>query len=179
MTIQILHYEFLGPIKLEEWGPPMEKVVYIILSRDNEKFHLVYAGECEKTEDLGFFTQNPNFKCWLSKGGSEKFLYLAILPLFDSTPEERKNILRKIISQYNPPCNENEIIETPYEVKPTNPEPEPEPEPKQNNESQSDTNLQNELCPCCGGKMELEKTLEKIFVIKCSKCGITDTRLKS
>jgi len=29
MSIQILLYEFLGPIKLSEWGPPMEEVAYI------------------------------------------------------------------------------------------------------------------------------------------------------
>lgn len=177
MTIQILHYEFLGPIKLGEWGPPMEKVVYLILSREHEKFHIVYVGECEKTDDLGFFTKNPNFKCWLSKGGSEKLLYLAILPLFESEPSDRKGILQKIISQYNPPCNTNDTIEpTSYGAKSSfsSPEPEPElpaPEPA--------IDLQNELCPCCGGKMKLDKTLEKIFIIRCSKCGMTDTRLKS
>lgn len=105
MTIQILHYDFLGPIKLEEWGPPMEKVVYLLLSREKDAFNIIYAEECEKTDDVGFFTKNTRFKCWLSKAGSEQFLYLSILPLFESDAIERKRIVDRIISRYRPVCN--------------------------------------------------------------------------
>ena len=62
MSIQILQYEFLGPIRLDEWGPPMEKVVYLILSRVKDSFNIVYVGDCEKTEEKNFFVNNPNFK---------------------------------------------------------------------------------------------------------------------
>ncbi|MDX1533798.1 MAG: hypothetical protein R3230_06315, partial [Nitrosopumilaceae archaeon] len=62
MSIQILQYEFLGPIRLSEWGPPMEKVVYLIMSRDKDRFNIIYADECEKTEKNDFFTQNDQFK---------------------------------------------------------------------------------------------------------------------
>ena len=31
LSIQILQYEFLGPIPLDEWGPPMEKLVLLDL----------------------------------------------------------------------------------------------------------------------------------------------------
>ena len=51
MSIQILQYEFLGPIPLSEWGPPMEKLVYLILSRTKDKFDMVYVGDCQKTDE--------------------------------------------------------------------------------------------------------------------------------
>ena len=51
MSIQILQYEFLGPIPLSEWGPPMEKLVYLILSRNKDKFDMVYVGDCQKTDE--------------------------------------------------------------------------------------------------------------------------------
>ena len=58
LSIQILQYEFLGPIPLDEWGPPMEKLVFLILSRDKDKFNIVYVGDCEKTDDKSFFVQH-------------------------------------------------------------------------------------------------------------------------
>lgn len=105
LTIQILHYEFLGPVKLFEWGPPMEKVVYIILSRNDDKFNIIFADQCEKTEETDFFTKNNKFKCWVSNAGSENYLYLSIFPLWESAEDERKRIVEKIISRYKPTCN--------------------------------------------------------------------------
>lgn len=108
MTIQILHYEFLGPVALSQWGPPMEKVVYVILSRNRDQFHPVYAGLCEQTDEVSFFVSNPSFKCWMELAGSEDNLYLAILPLFDADPGERRHILGKIVSALKMPCNSRE-----------------------------------------------------------------------
>lgn len=106
VSIQILQYEFLGPVSLAEWGPPMEKLVYLILGRDRDSFRILYAGDCEKTTDKSFFVGNAGFKCWVSHGGSEKSLYLAILPLFDASKKQRAHILEKIIGHYKPACND-------------------------------------------------------------------------
>ncbi len=111
MSIQILQYEFLGPIKLDEWGPPMEKVVYLILSRRNDSFNILYVGDCEKTDDKIFFMNNSDFNCWIQKAGSENSLYLAILPMFESNQSARKGIVEKILLHFRPPCNTNEMIE--------------------------------------------------------------------
>ena len=81
LSIQILQYEFLGPIPLEEWGPPMEKLVYLILSREKDNFNIVYVGECEKTKDKAFFIQHSNYNCWVEKSGSKKSLHLAIFTI--------------------------------------------------------------------------------------------------
>jgi len=42
MPIQILQYEFLGPIKLSEWGPPMEEVAYILFAKNKDVFNIIY-----------------------------------------------------------------------------------------------------------------------------------------
>ena len=112
LSIQILQYEFLGPIPISEWGPPMEKLVYLILSRNKDKFDIIYAGDCQKTDDTSFFTSNKKFQCWLKQSGSEQSLYLAILPLFDSSNEKRMNVIQKILSQYKPHCNSDDIPES-------------------------------------------------------------------
>jgi hypothetical protein len=106
MTIQILSYEFLGPIKLSEWGPPMEQVLYLLLRRSKETFQIIYAGDSEKTDDVAFFTKNDKFKCWLQNAGTEDNLYLSIYPMWGSTPQERQRLLQKIISTFKPACNE-------------------------------------------------------------------------
>lgn len=106
MTIQILSYEFLGPIRLSEWGPPMQQVLYLLLKRTKETFQIIYAGESDKTDDVGFFTKNEKFQCWMQNAGTEENLYLSIYPMWDSKPEDRQRILQKIITQFRPVCNE-------------------------------------------------------------------------
>jgi len=176
VSIQILQYEFLGPIKLDEWGPPMEKVVYLIFSRKKDSFNIIYVGDCEKTEATNFFKNNSNFKCWNQKAGSEDSLYLAILPMFESNESSRKTIVNKIILHYRPSCNpENVEEEKPdYVVR-----------------SKLDLNSSNNSlenlgeskekipCACCGSDMKVDKILENTTILKCSGCGITDTRLNS
>ncbi|MFQ5496472.1 MAG: hypothetical protein ACE5DU_01155 [Nitrosopumilus sp.] len=166
MSIQILQYEFLGPIPLNEWGPPMEKLVYLILSKDQDKFNILYIGDCEKTDEKSFFVQHPNFKCWVEKSGSEASLYLAILPMSESDEEKRKIVLKKILSRYNPPCNLAGIQKNApdYVVR------------------KSETaNSENEpfSCLCCGAEMQPEQILEKSTVFRCTGCGLSDTKLNS
>ena len=165
LSIQILQYEFLGPIPLDEWGPPMEKVVYLIMSREKDKFNIVYVGDCGKTEDKSFFVQNSHYKCWAENSGSEKSLHLAILPLFDSSDEQRQNVLHKIITQYKPSCNSSDIIEEKpsYTVR----------------KSENISTPNNFSCPCCGAEMKSEKVLEKSTLYRCTSCGLSDTKLNS
>ncbi|MBA4438802.1 MAG: hypothetical protein H2B06_08195, partial [Nitrosopumilaceae archaeon] len=89
----------------------MEKLVYLILSRTKDKFDMVYVGDCPKTDEKSFFTSHDQFKCWLQKSGSEQSLYLAIYPMFESSEAKRHNVIQKIIAQYKPPCNNDEISE--------------------------------------------------------------------
>lgn len=106
MTLQILQYEFMGPVRLSEWGPPMEKTIYVIMHREKEKFHLIYAGDCKKTDKIDYMVKNEKFKCWLLNARNEENLYMAIRPMFDSDDMERGRIVNKIISEYNPICNQ-------------------------------------------------------------------------
>ena len=105
MTIQILHYEFLGPIKLSEWGPPMDKVIFVILAREKDTFNVIYVEQSEKTDKNDFFTKNEKFKCWLTHAGSEENLYLSIYLMPNSDEKDRQRIVTKTISHYKPICN--------------------------------------------------------------------------
>lgn len=106
MGIQILQYEFLGPVQLSQWGPPMGEVIYLILRRTKDTFEIIYADQAEKTEDAEFFTKNQKFQCWLQNAGNQDNLYLAIYQAHNLEPNMRKKILDKIIQRYLPLCNE-------------------------------------------------------------------------
>jgi predicted RNA-binding Zn-ribbon protein involved in translation (DUF1610 family) len=147
----------------------MEKVVYLILSREKDTFNVLYVGDCEKTEDSGFFTKNAAFKCWIDKSGSEKFLYLAIYPIFDSDSGARKHVISKIITRYNPVCNTIPEEKPDYAVRSSN----PDISKLEKSESEKIT------CPCCGSEMRVERVLEKSSIVKCPECGLSDTKLNS
>ncbi len=163
MSIQILQYEFLGPVSLDQWGPPMEKMVYLVLGRNGDSFRILYVGDCEKTDESGFFVNHPSFKCWINQSGSKKSLYLAILPLFDVASVQRKHVIEKIISHYKPACNDADV---------------PKPPPYNIGTKKSDADKKIP-CPCCGADLKAEKVLEKTTIMRCTECGISDTRLNS
>ncbi len=176
MSIQILQYEFLGPIKLDEWGPPMEKVVYLIFGRKKDSFNIIYVGECEKTDKKNFFVNNANFKCWIQTAGSDDSLYLAILPMFESNQSARKRITNKILLHYHPPCNTDTVTEK----KPDHAiGSKPDLDSTNSSIENSDDSKEKISCPCCGSDMKVDKVLKNTTIIKCSGCGITDTRLNS
>ena len=106
MSIQILQYEFLGPIKLSEWGPPMDRVVYIIFYKNKDVFNMIYVAESDKTEAQDFFIKNDQFKCWMSYAGKKEDLYLSIYPMWESSQLQRNQLVKKIINKYKPICNE-------------------------------------------------------------------------
>ena len=129
VPIQILQYEFLGPIRLSEWGPPMEEVAYILFAKNKDVFNIIYAGESGKTEASDFFTKNEQFKCWLSNAGGENNLYLSIYPMWESNQSARKQLVRKIVDRYKPVCNQvSEDSENTHTSTARTIEQEPEPE---------------------------------------------------
>ena len=124
------------------------------------RFGIVYAGDCEKTDDKSFFVQHPGFKCWVENAGSERSLHLAILPMFDADKSRRQNVLGKIISQYRPPCNDGVA----------------EPKPDYAVKSSAGPGIP---CPRCNSEMRPEQFLEKSTVYRCGSCGSEETRLRS
>jgi len=146
MSIQILQYEFLGPIKLSEWGPPMEEVAYILFAKNKEVFNIIYVGESEKTEELDFFTKNEQFKCCLSNAGGENNLYLSIYPMWESSQSARKQLVRKIVDRYKPVCNQvsEDSENTPTSTAQTI-EHEPEPEEAKDDSNKNLDDLLDEL----------------------------------
>lgn len=163
LGLQILQYEFLGPVPMSQWGPPMEKLLYLVLSRDKDRFNILYAGDCEKTDEKSFFVQHDRFKCWVQHAASKESLYLAVLPMFDSDRPHRLGVLDRIVSHYKPPCNAGTATRSPgYEVR-----------------KDAAQKPKGHPCPCCGSEMKPEKALRASTLYRCAGCGMSDTRLNS
>ena len=163
LGLQILQYEFLGPVPMSQWGPPMEKLLYLVLSRDKDRFNILYAGDCEKTNEKSFFVQHDRFKCWVQHAASKESLYLAVLPMFDSDRPHRLGVLGRIVSHYKPPCNAGTAARSPgYEVR-----------------KDAAQKPKGHPCPCCGSEMKPEKALRASTLYRCAGCGMSDTRLNS
>jgi len=144
----------------------MEKVVFLIMSRQNDSFNIIYAGDCDKTSDEEYLTAHSSFKCWTDNSGSEKSLYVAIFPTFEFGNEEREKILDRIITRYHPVCNSEIKKEekSQYKVRP---------------KSDLQHTSTKSLCPCCGSEMKVDKVLDNTTIIRCPECGLSDARLNS
>lgn len=153
MGIQILQYEFMGPVPIGQWGPPMEKTIYIILGHVKDRFHMLYAGQCEHTDEKAFLVQHDSFKCWVSNSGSEKALHIAILPLFEHDATYRKMVLGRILARCEPPCNPRPKADAPsYAVRRAETVEEPG----------------AGSCPACGSM-----TVPHDSGFRCISCGLT------
>jgi len=183
VSIQVLQYEFLGPIKLSEWGPPMGELVYMIMGRDKDRFNMLYVGDCDNTDDKAFFVQHEQFKCWVERAGSDTSLYLAVFPMKDSDAKRRQTVLSRIVANYHPPCNpvNAETIRPSYNVRRTTPD---DTEKKDGLDAASSTEEVEGIatpgisCPCCGSSMHKEKAVSVTSSLyRCSSCGMSDTRI--
>jgi len=203
MSMQILQYEFLGPVSLSEWGPPMGELVYVVLSGNKDRFDMLYAGDCEHTDESSFFVQHEQFKCWIERAGSESALYLAVFPMKGYGTQRRQTVLHRILSSYKPPCNPV----TPLESKPSynvrradagdagaGDSDGADAKDAAAGDSQDDAagnDASSEprggsatiTCPCCGSGMDLEKragsdaATAKSSLYRCSGCGMSETRI--
>ena len=77
----------------------MDRVVYIIFSKNKDVFNMIYVAESDKTEARDFFIKNDQFKCWMSYAGKEENLYLSIYPMWESSQPERNQLIKKIIAR--------------------------------------------------------------------------------
>jgi hypothetical protein len=144
----------------------MEKLIYLILSEDKDKFNILFVGECDQTDDESFFVKHPSYKCWIQHSRSEKSLHLAILPMFESNGDRRKNVLNKIVTSYKPACNSADTAKK-------------KPDYVVRKSEKINPELEKVSCLCCGSEMKPEQILEKSTLFRCTGCGLSDTKLNS
>lgn len=181
LSIQILQYEFLGPIRLADWGPPMGKLIYLVMLRDKDRFNMLYAGDCEETYDGAFFVQHERFKCWVERAGSDAALYLAVFPMKDSDTGQRQAVLGRIISSYRPPCNPASLksAKPSYNVRKIRDEAPVDhlPSLEKPETGMPAVDAKAAKCPCCGSEMHKEREIGSSSLYRCGSCGMSNTVL--
>ena len=109
MSIKYSGYVFDEPVLISNWNAPYRAGLYAILVPDQSvtprPFRVIYFGESGNMSERGFLKLHAKFPCWIREAGSENNLYVALLLMPDSTPEQRRVAETQLIANYNPACN--------------------------------------------------------------------------
>ncbi len=96
---------FTTPVRITTWDPPYRAAIYAISIRTSDEFSPIYFGESGNLDQRGFYRSHHKYSCFLREVGSDENIYISIHLLPNSTEDERREIERRLISQYNPVCN--------------------------------------------------------------------------
>ena len=110
MAIRYGDYVFDAPAPVAPWSAPHVAGVYAILVADQTcqpmPFRVIYFGESRNMSARGSFRGHPRYPCWIREAGSEQSLYIAVYPMSESTPEQRRAVADRLISEIAPVCNQ-------------------------------------------------------------------------
>lgn len=96
--------------RFEGWLGPGGAGVYVVMSQPKPdtapgEYKALYFGEADSLSDSEFFRTHPKFRCCVSEAGKVESMHFAIIPLPESTQDQRKNIQRLLAEQFRPICN--------------------------------------------------------------------------
>ena len=102
---------FDGPDPITQWDPPYRAAVYAIMMRPDPEnkpttYRILYFGESSNLSERGFYRFHHKYECWLNEAGSESNLFIGIYLMPNSIAEERKRVEQRLVSEYNPKCND-------------------------------------------------------------------------
>ena len=95
---------FSKPFAIEEWEPPREAALYLIMRMDDGR--IAYVGESGNLDDRGFLKGHDKYKRWLRVAGAEKNLAIAFHPMPGSTQNRRKELESNLFRKLHPPCSD-------------------------------------------------------------------------
>ena len=111
MSIKWGEVDFDGPYAITKWDPPYRAGVYAIMIQQDPKnepntYTIIYFGVSGNMNERGFYKAHHKYDCWSKKAGSDDNIFIGVYLMSNSTPEQRKDVESKLISQYKPSCND-------------------------------------------------------------------------
>ena len=103
---------FGKPFPVEEWNPPKKAALYLILRKDDGM--IIYVGESGNLEDRDFWRGHHKYNCWVRVAGAEKNLAIALYPMVDSTPVQRKELESSLVRKLQPLCADTSRVLGPF-----------------------------------------------------------------
>lgn len=70
-----------------------------------ETYTILYFGESGNLDDRGFSTHHKR-QCWINHADSLANVYVGLHLMPASTEQERQLVESKLVSKYQPPCND-------------------------------------------------------------------------
>jgi hypothetical protein len=103
---------FSKPFPIDEWDPPKQAALYLILTKDDGR--IIYVGESGNLEDREFWKGHHKYNCWVRVAGAEKNLAIAFHPMVDSTPVQRKEMESSLVRKLQPLCADPSRVLGPF-----------------------------------------------------------------
>ena len=103
---------FTKPFPMDEWDPPKKAALYLILRKDDGM--IIYVGESGNLDDREFWKGHQKYNCWVRVAGAEKNLAIALYPMADSTPIQRKEIESSLVKKLQPLCADPSRVLGPF-----------------------------------------------------------------
>ncbi len=103
---------FSKPFSIDEWDPPKEAALYLILTKDDGR--IIYVGESGNLDDREFWKGHHKYNCWVRVAGAENNLAIAFYPMVDSTPVQRKEIESSLVRKLQPLCADPSRVLGPF-----------------------------------------------------------------
>jgi hypothetical protein len=103
-------YPFEGPRVLGGWTPPSTAAVYVIMYKPEpevrpDRYAVIYVGHADDLSAERFPFRHPRAACWVKRAGSRWKVYIATFEVPGGTRAHREQIVRELISVYQPKCN--------------------------------------------------------------------------
>jgi hypothetical protein len=103
---------FSKPFPIDEWDPPKQAALYLILTMDDGR--IIYVGESGNLENREFWKGHHKYNCWVRVADTEKNLAIAFHPMVDSTPVQRKEIESSLVRKLQPLCADPSRVLGPF-----------------------------------------------------------------
>ena len=100
---------FDGPFPLNTWIPAREAGVYAILAPaggDGRALAPIHIGHSQDLSECGFPLRHEMYPRWLDQVASGAQLFVGVLPMPKSSPQERDIMAEELVLVHRPVCND-------------------------------------------------------------------------
>jgi hypothetical protein len=110
-------YFFEGPRVLAGFTAPARPGVYAVLTKPDpeagpERFAVVYVGHADDLSAQGFPFAHRHARRWVKRAGDRYRLWVAYFEVPGGLPSHREQIVRELLAQYRPSCNDEQYEST-------------------------------------------------------------------
>jgi hypothetical protein len=110
LTIQWGNTVFENLAPLTGWAGEGGEGLFAVMVRPKPEtapndYRILYIGEAEDLSSAEFFRSHPKYRCCVSEAEKVDLLYFAVRPAPNTSPVQRKQMVRELAEAVRPICN--------------------------------------------------------------------------